>query len=139
MKVSTSSVRIAASPDVVWSVLTEPRHVRAWQYASDLDTDWSVGSSIRFSSQWQGQSFEQMGTVLSFDPPTRLSYWLDAPGGEGAAESDSGFTMVYELVAHDGETVLSIVQEDPRVSDDVTESEGESPVLAALKELAESL
>ncbi len=139
MRVSTSTVRIAASTEVVWAVLTEPRHVKVWQYASDLDTDWNVGSPIRFSSQWQGQSFEQVGTVLSFDPPTRLSYWLVAPGRDGSADADSGFTMVYELAADGAQTVLSIIQEDPRVSEDVTESEDESPVLAALKELAESL
>ena len=139
MKVSTSRVRVAAPPEVVWAVLTEPRHVKVWQYGSDLETDWTVGSPIRFSSPWQGQVFEQWGTVLSFDPPWRLSYSLFAPGPGLTDTPENHFTMVYELVPDAGGTVLAIIQQDQRVTADIAETDDDSPVLEALKELAESL
>ncbi|WP_366519717.1 SRPBCC domain-containing protein [Nocardioides sp.] len=64
MRVSTSTIYIQAPPDVVWAVLTETDQVRQWQYGSELSTDWAVGSPIRFTNEWDGQRFEQWGTVL---------------------------------------------------------------------------
>ena len=76
MRVSRSSIRIEAPRETVWSVVTEPAYVKQWQYGSDLQTDWSDGSQIRFISEWQGQTFEQWGTVVHVDAPNRLAYSL---------------------------------------------------------------
>ncbi|MDQ6840619.1 MAG: SRPBCC domain-containing protein [Actinomycetota bacterium] len=72
MHVFTSKAHIEARPGTVWAVVTEPEHVKQWQYGSMLVTDWSVGSPIRFTSEWEGQTFEQWGTVLLVDPPSQL-------------------------------------------------------------------
>jgi len=34
------------SRESVWAVVTQPGYVKQWQYGSNLDTDWSVGSPI---------------------------------------------------------------------------------------------
>ena len=79
VRVSRSSIHIEAPRETVWSVVTEPAYVKQWQYGSDLQTDWSVGSQIRFVSEWEGQTFEQWGTVVHVDAPNRLAYSLFAP------------------------------------------------------------
>ncbi len=118
----------------------EPTYVKQWQYGSDLQTDWSVGSQIRFISEWEDQTFEQWGTVVSVDAPSRLAYSLFAPRPDLEDKPENYFTMTYILDGDEGATTLTILQEDPRPgAEDTVENEADNPVLAALKTLAESL
>lgn len=141
MRVSTSRVRIEAPLDTVWSIITDPTYIKQWQYGSILSTDWSVGSPIRFTSEWEGKSFEQWGTVLLVDAPAKLSYSLFAPRPDLEDKPENYFTMTYSLQEDSGGTNLEISQEDPREGADADgeSSDAENPVLAALKNLAESV
>jgi uncharacterized protein YndB with AHSA1/START domain len=140
MRVSTSTVTINAPRDVVWVVVTLPEYVRQWQYNSELTTDWIVGHPIRFSAEWQGQTFEQWGTVLDFDEPTRLRYSLFAPRPGLDDVPENYFTMTYELTDVDGGTQVTFIQEDPRESGDADgEVDDDNPVLRALRDVAEAI
>ncbi len=140
MRVATSKVLIEARPDTVWSAVTNPEHVKQWQYGSALDTDWAIGSPIRFTSEWEGEVFEQWGTVLVVDAPWELRYSLFAPRPGMEDRPENYFTMTYRLEAAGGGTVLTITQEDPReVAGEEAASDDENPVPNALKRVAESL
>jgi len=140
VRVSRSSIRIEAPRETVWSVVTEPAYVKQWQYGSDLQVVWKVGSPIRFTSEWQGETFEQWGTVLLVDAPNRLAYSLFAPRPDLADKPENYFTMTYVLDEDEGATTLTILQEDPRLGAQDTDGEADdNPVLAALKTLAESV
>jgi uncharacterized protein YndB with AHSA1/START domain len=141
MRVSRSEVRIAAPREVVWAVLTEPRYVRQWQYGSDLHTDWSVGAPIRFTTTWEGNTFEQRGDVLFVNAPHELRYSLFAPQPGLPDLPQNRFIMTYALADDAGLTLLTISREDPRPAEADTESreDSENPVLTALKDLCESL
>lgn len=124
----------------MWSVVTEPAYVKQWQYGSDLETDWSVGSEIRFISEWEGQTFEQWGTVIHVDAPGRLAYSLFAPRPDLEDKPENYFTMTYILDGDEDATTLTILQEDPRPgAEDTVEDEEHNPVLGAVKALAESV
>lgn len=139
MGTSTSSVFIEAPRETVWAVVTEPGHVRAWQFGSVLDTDWRVGSPVRFTAG----DYRQDGEVLAVEPPERLRYTV-ATARSGADVADVAdvadeVTMTYSLEVRDGCTVLTIVQEDPRdVVPDAVDDEQAVQVLAALKAYAEA-
>jgi uncharacterized protein YndB with AHSA1/START domain len=140
MRVSRSAVTIDAPRDVVWAAVTLPEYVRLWQYDSELTTDWTIGHPIRFSAEWQGERFEQWGTVLEFNEPTRLRYSLFAPrpGLEDLAENY--FTMTYELTDLDDGTRVTFIQEDPREPDGVEEETDEdNRVLLALRDVANTI
>jgi len=149
MRVSRSRVRIDAPAETVWAVLTEPRYVQQWQYGSVLDTDWSVGSMIRFTTEWNRTTFEQWGTVLVAQAPQELRYSLFAPRPGLDDKPENYFTMIYSLAPDSGATLVTITQEDPRPlaagttedeeEDEDAEADAENPVLQALKSLAESL
>jgi uncharacterized protein YndB with AHSA1/START domain len=139
MRVSTSSVTINASRAIVWAAVTIPEHVRQWQYSSELTTDWVVGHPIRFRAEFEGQVFEQWGTVLEFNAPTRLRYSLFAPRPDLEDRAENYFTMTYELSDVGDATVVTFIQEDPRVSGPAEDDDGENPVLVALRVVAESL
>ncbi|HEX2584934.1 MAG TPA: SRPBCC domain-containing protein [Steroidobacteraceae bacterium] len=139
MKISNSTINIAAPAKNVWLALTRPDLVKQWQYGSDLRTTWEVGTSIVFRNEWEGQVFEQKGTVLEFSPESRLKYSLFFPRPDLQDMPENYFFMTYELTEIDGVTTLLIRQEDPRPASAEESSSGdEGPnVLSILKELVE--
>jgi uncharacterized protein YndB with AHSA1/START domain len=139
MRVSRSSVTINAPRDDVWTAVTDPDYVRQWQYNSELTTDWVVGHAIRFSAEWQGQTLEQWGTVLVFDVPIRLRYSLFAPRPGLEDRPENYFTMTYELIDVGDGTRVTFIQEDHRLDDIEDDADEESPVLLALRGVAEGI
>jgi uncharacterized protein YndB with AHSA1/START domain len=139
VKTSDSSVTILAPAKKVWLALTSPALVKQWQYGSDLLTTWEVGASIVFRNEWNGQVFEQKGTVLEFSPEARLKYSLFFPRPDLQDIPEHSFFMTYELTESDGVTSLLVRQEDPRPSPPVESPGGDDgpDVLSTLKELVE--
>lgn len=139
MKTSESTVKIFAPASKVWLALTVPNLVKQWQYGADLITTWETGTRIIFRNEWDGQIFEQWGTVLEFIPDLRLKYSLffPSPGREDIPENY--FFMIYELVESGECTTVIIRQEDPRPTlADTSSNEDDAPdVLSYLKELVE--
>jgi len=138
MATNISKIIIDASPQKVWDVLTKPEFVKLWQYGSQLDTSWEVGSKIKFTSKWEDTVFEQWGTVLEFTPPTKLRYSLFAPHPDLEDKAENYFEMIYLLNDKNGKTNLAIIQEDNRPNAVQEEEQGEeNPILKTLKEIAE--
>lgn len=139
MKTSESIVKILAPASKVWLALTVPDLVKQWQYGSDLLTTWEVGTSIVFRNEWNGQVFEQKGTVLEFSPESRLKYSLFFPRPDLQDIPEHRFFMTYELIGSGEATSVLFRQEDPRPSLPNESSGGEEgpDVLSALKELVE--
>jgi len=139
MHTQTSTVTINASAEQVWAALTEPALVKQWQYGTDITTTWEVGTPISFRNEWDGQVFEQHGTVLKMEPHTLISYSLFAPRPGLEDVPENYFTMSYQLEEKDGSTLLSIIQEDPRPQPEGQSDDDEAGqmVLQALKNLVE--
>ncbi|EPD92493.1 SRPBCC family protein [Paenibacillus sp. HGF7] len=134
-----SRIKIGAPAGNVWDALTRPELVKQWQYGSELVTDWRPGSEIRFRNEWEGQVFEQWGTVQEIVPDRLIRYTLFAPRPGLEDRSENYFVMSY-LLEDDGDwTTLTIEKTDnrPEAGSGVTEDDEVSPVLSALKKLVE--
>lgn len=70
--VATSRIRIDASADRVWQVLTDPEAVREFMFGTTVLTDWMPGSPIRWQGEWQGKAYEDKGVILEAEPGRRL-------------------------------------------------------------------
>ena len=139
MATNISKLTINAPQEKVWDALTNPEKVKAWQYGSELTTDWKVGSEIRFKSEWEGQTFEQWGTVMEVEPNKKLRYNLYAPRPDLEDRPENYFEMAYQLTEKDNGTELLIVQEDNRPGAKQEPEQGEeNPVLKMLKDLVEN-
>ena len=71
---STSTVIIKAPINKVWDALISPDLVKQYFFGTNLVTSWEVGSPILFRGQWEGNTYEDKGVVLSFIPMKSLSY-----------------------------------------------------------------
>ena len=140
MKTSESTVVIRAPAKKVWPALTRPDLVKQWQYGSDLLTTWEVGTPVVFRNEWNGNVFEQWGTVLEFAPESRVKYSLFVPRPDLQDIPEHHFFMTYELTESGGFTSVLFRQEDPRpVPPDASSGGDEGPdVLSQLKELVET-
>ncbi|GLV60206.1 hypothetical protein KDH_70280 [Dictyobacter sp. S3.2.2.5] len=143
-RTTTSKITINAPSDRVWAALTRPELVKQWQYGTDLITDWHIGSPIIFRNEWEGKVFEQKGTVLEIEPARLVTYSLFFPHPGMEDKPENYFTMTYTLDEVDGQTTLTIIQEDPHQQElqEQTESqqaaeESENSILVTLKKLAE--
>ena len=138
MATNISRITINATLQKVWDTLTRPELVKLWQYGSDLQTTWKVGSEIKFITEWEGKIFEQRGNVLEFTPMSKLRYSLFAPRPGIKDKPENYFEMIYSLIASNGQTRLKIIQEDNRPNAVQEEEQGEeNPVLKMLKLVAE--
>jgi uncharacterized protein YndB with AHSA1/START domain len=139
VKTSDSIAKINAPARKVWLALTVPDLVKQWQYGSDLLTTWEIGSPIIFRNEWNGQVFEQKGSVLEFSPESRVKYSLFFPRPDLQDVPEHRIFMTYELTESEGVTSLLVRQEDPRPSapDEPTGGDEGPDVLATLKEFVE--
>lgn len=134
-----SRIIIDAPVDKVWNTLTQPELVKRWQYGSDVITDWSTGSDIRFRTEWEGKVFEQWGKILEVRRNELIKYSLFAPRPDLEDKPENYFVMHYVLTPENNQTKLEIIQEDDRPNAAQEADQGEeNPILQALKMVAET-
>jgi uncharacterized protein YndB with AHSA1/START domain len=107
-----TSVSVAAPADKVWAALTTPELVKQYFFGTQLVTDWKVGSPIYFRGEWEGQTYEDKGTVLEFDPLRRLryNYWSSMSGTADKPENYANIT--YAVREEDGKSIVTITQDN---------------------------
>lgn len=138
MATNISKITINATPEMVWNTLTSADAIKLWQYGSVLQTNWEVGSKIKFVTEWEGKTFEQWGTVLEFTPNHKLRYSLFAPRPDLEDKPGNYFEMIYLLTEKSGQTMLEIIQEDNRPNALQEAEQGEeNSILKMLREVAE--
>lgn len=139
MATNISRITINTTVKKVWDTLTKPEFVKLWQFGSLLQTNWEVGSKIKFVTEWEGKIFEQWGIVLEYTPTQKLRYSLFAPRPDLEDKPENYFEMIYSLTADNGQTKLEIVQEDNRPNAVQEDEQGEeNQILKMLKQVAET-
>ena len=95
------SIRIEASPEAVWQILTDPEKIKIYLYGTETITDWKVGSSIVFQGEYNGQQYRDKGNVLSRTDNKMLqyNYWSGFSGLEDTPENYSLITYNIESTA----------------------------------------
>jgi uncharacterized protein YndB with AHSA1/START domain len=101
-------IRIDASPERVWAVLTEPALVGEWfSPGAPAEIDLRPGGLMVLDHGQHGR-FETV--IVEIDPPRTFSYrWASAYPGERATESNS--TLVEFTLIADGDATLLKVAE----------------------------
>ena len=135
---TTSKIMINAPVTSVWEAITKPELVKQWQYGADVITNWQKGSPIAYRSEWEGTVYEQTGTILEIEPNKLVKYTLFAPRPGLDDKPENYFTMTYTLEEINGQTTLTIIQDDPREQLPQEQAEeNENSVLDGLKKLVE--
>ena len=106
-----ASVTIRASAEVVWDALTNPELIKKYFFGTNAVSDWKKGSSLKFTGEWEGKTYEDKGTILDTVPGKlfRYTYWSSMGKLEDKPENYA--TVTYELVPAGDETILNITQD----------------------------
>jgi uncharacterized protein YndB with AHSA1/START domain len=110
--VATSTITITATPERVWSVITDPDATKEFMFGTELVTEWEVGGPIRWRGTWEGKPYEDKGEVVEFEPAHRLTVTHFSPltGQDDVPENYHTLTWTLEDVA--GATRLTLAQDN---------------------------
>ncbi|GAA4318949.1 SRPBCC family protein [Mucilaginibacter gynuensis] len=134
----TTTVTFNAPKAEVWQGLTDPEIVKQYFFGTTLKSDWQVGSPITFSGEWDGNSYEDKGTILEITPGEYLkyNYWSSMSGQEDKPENYANVS--YSLSEADGVTTLTITQDN--IKDEAAKEHSEQNwqmVFGGLKKMLE--
>jgi uncharacterized protein YndB with AHSA1/START domain len=120
----TTEIKFKAPAAKVWQGLTDPAMVKAYFFGTNLESTWRVGEPIKFSGEWDGNKYEDKGTILEIEPGKFLkyNYWSSMGGTEDKPENYSNIT--YSLAENKGETILTITQDNVKDEAAKEHSEG---------------
>ena len=110
--VAHAETEISASPDQVWSALTDPEAISAFMFGSRVETDWQVGSPIVWAGEYDGKPYEDKGEVLEVEEGHRLSMTHYSPLMGQEDRPENYHTVTYTLTpTRDGRTTLALEQD----------------------------
>ena len=136
-----ATTEIDAPRDEVWRSLTDQARIKEYYLGAEVQTDWKVGSPIRWKGEWKGKPYEDKGTVLAVEPKQLLKTTHWSPMGGSEDKPENYHTVTYELAEREGKTILTLKQ-DNNASQEAADTMAEKnwgPVLEGLKAVAEQL
>jgi uncharacterized protein YndB with AHSA1/START domain len=110
--IATASTVVDADKKTVWQAITDPAEVKQWFFGTDLATDWTPGSAITWSGEWEGKPYQDKGEVLAYDEPRRLSVTHFSPLTGQDDVPGNYHTLVYELSDADDGTSVTLSQDN---------------------------
>ncbi len=101
---------IAASPEVVFDVISSPAHIREWWNGAETDVEAQAGSvaEIAWGRGTDDPHIESM-TVVAAEPPRLFSFrWVYGP--DAVATPTNSLLVTFELRAEGDGTVLRMTE-----------------------------
>jgi uncharacterized protein YndB with AHSA1/START domain len=101
---------VDAPADEVWRAITTPETVRTFFMGAKVESDFRVGSPIRFKGQFKGRDYEDKGEILEAEPGKKLSFSHYSPMS-GAPDTPANYHVVtYELQPQGEATQVTLTQ-----------------------------
>ncbi|MGE3856415.1 MAG: SRPBCC domain-containing protein [Dehalococcoidia bacterium] len=136
--VAEARTTIQAPAAQVWEALTNPTLVSAYFFGTELETDWRVGSPMTFRGNWEGRQYEDLGTVIAFEPPRHLAYSHWSPLSGEPDTPETRHRLDFALEERDGATAVTLRQDhNPTVDARRHAEEQWAGVLDGLRQVAE--
>lgn len=129
---------IHAPASKVWDAITRPHLIKQYLFGTNVISDWKVGSLIIYKGEWQGKPFEDKGQILEMEPEKLLvsTHWSPLSGVPDSPENYH--TVSYLLSAKDGNTEVTITQDNNASEEEKAHSEENwKQVLEGMKKLLE--
>lgn len=139
---------IATTPQRLWDALTRGEFTRIYWYDRRIESEWKVGTPVRF---FDGDTdrVTDSGVVVEYDAPRRLVYTFTqdyeelkrhgVPDAEAAEWSKRHSRVSFTLEPQEGMVKLTLIHDE--LPDEQTAKdfrEGWAPILSSLKTWLES-
>lgn len=138
-KVAEVSTTVAAPVERVWQALTNPEIIREYMFGTTVETTWQEQAPIFWRGEWQGQEYEDKGTVLEVSEPKRLSYTHFSPLTGEPDVPENYHTVVIDLTGGSDGTKIRLRQDNNSTEEAKQHSESNwQAMLNGLKQTVES-
>jgi uncharacterized protein YndB with AHSA1/START domain len=111
-KIATAAVDIAATPQRVWTALTDADEVERYMFGSRVETDWKPGSPIVWKGEYEGRRYEDKGEVVEAQPGRRLVVTHFSPLSGQPDKPENYHTVSYELRGSGNGTHVELSQDN---------------------------
>lgn len=141
-----NNIKINASLEKVWDVLTKPEYTKQYMFNCEPITDWIVGSDLLWEGTYEGKTMVFVkGKIIEINPPQKLVYSTIDPNSSMEDKPENYLFVNYELEKDDNGTLLKVSQGDyskvfdgeNRYKHSYNNGEGWMPILNLIKDLAE--
>lgn len=110
--VATASTTIDAGRDRVWRAVTDPAELKQYFFGSDVESDWTPGSAITWSGEYDGKDYTDKGEIVAVDEPNRLEMTHYSPLTGKPDVPESYHTLVYTLDGDNRTTTVTMTQDN---------------------------
>lgn len=136
--IAKASTNISAPASRVWDALTNPEIIKQYFFGTQAVSEWKEGSSLEFKGEWDGKKYVDKGVILKSEPEKLFQYTYLSSFSNLPDLPENYANITYELVEEDGETTVTVKQEN--VANEEVRKHSEQNwenVLKALKDLLE--
>lgn len=110
--VANASILVNAPPAAVWKALTDPADIKDYMFGTTVTSDWREGGLITWKGEFQGRSYEDKGTILTFDPNRKLEYSHFSPLAGKPELPENFHTVTVELTQEGQGTRVTLTQDN---------------------------
>ena len=110
--IAKASTIISAPASRVWEALTNPEIIRQYLFGTQAVSDWKEGSSLEFKGEWEGKKYLDKGIILKSEPEKLFQYTYLSSFSNLPDLPENYANVTYELHQDDGETILTVKQEN---------------------------
>jgi uncharacterized protein YndB with AHSA1/START domain len=136
--VATAEIDIAAPASAVWQALTDPDSIKQYFLGATVETDWRPGSPITWSGEFNGQPYQDKGSIVEAQPQLLLVVTHFSPMTGQPDLPENYHTLTYRLADRQGKTNLSLSQDNNASDDEVEHSRTTwQSMLEAIKRIVE--
>jgi uncharacterized protein YndB with AHSA1/START domain len=136
--IATATVTVDAPPPRVWRALTDPAEIRQYMFGSEVTSDFTAGSEIRYAGEFEGKKYEDHGEILEVRPNELLRSTHFSPLSGVPDVPENYHTITYTLRDVDGSTELTLTQDNNGSEQEAAHSaENWNQMLSALKGVVE--
>ena len=135
---AVARVEIAATPERVWTALTDPDQVAQYMMGSRVASDWIPGHPSTWSGELEGKPYQDKGQVLTAESGQLLevTHFTPLAGDEDLPENYH--TLRYTLSPSGDSTVVSLTQDGCKSQEQAEQfSQNWQSMLDGLKKVAE--
>lgn len=105
---SKTETTITAPASKVWKALTTPEVISEFMFGTKVETDWKIGSPIKWHGGYQGKTYEDNGTILQVLPEKLLQHTYHSSMSGLEDKPENYFNVTYELEENNGETLVTL-------------------------------
>jgi uncharacterized protein YndB with AHSA1/START domain len=137
--VAKASTSIDAPAAKVWDALVNPASIKQYMFGTDVTSDFTLGSAIRWTGEWEGRAYEDKGEILRSEPERLLEYSHFSPLAGLPDSPENYHTVTIELSGDGAKTNVALSQDNNTTDEEREHSEKNwRMMLEGLKKFVES-